>query len=107
MFAGIFVGIAFIMSFAIGLGGFDDDQEAQIYETIGAQLPPAAVVMVGNAPGFYYHTGLSAVSIPNESIPILLEAASAYHVTYLVLDENRPRPLISLYEYPTQSPQIL
>jgi hypothetical protein len=107
MFAGIFVGIAFIMSFAIGLGGFDDDQEAQIYEAIGARLPPDAVVMVGNAPGFYYHTGLSAVSIPNEPIPILLEAASAYHVTYLVLDVNRPRPLISLYEDPTQSPQIL
>jgi hypothetical protein len=107
MFAGIFEGIAFIMSFAIVQGGFDDDQEAQIYEAIGARLPPDAVVLVGNAPGFYYHTGLSAVSIPNEPIPILLEAACAYHVTYLVLDVNRPRPLISLYEDPTQSPQIL
>ena len=54
--------------------------------------------MVGNAPGFYYHTGLSAISIPNEPTEIMLQAAEAYGVTHLLLDSDRPQPLAALYD---------
>jgi hypothetical protein len=98
LFSGIFVGIAFVLSLFVGLSRSDTDQLAQIYEEIGEQLPPEAVVMVGDAPGFYYHTGITAVSIPNESLDVLLQAAARYRVTYLVLDVNHPAPLTYLYD---------
>lgn len=107
LFSIIFVVVAFVMSLFVGLARSDAaDQLAQIYETIGTQLPPEAVVMVGDAPGFYYHTGLTAVSIPNEPISILLAAAYQYHAGYLVLDANHPQPLNELYQGTAESPQI-
>ena len=98
LFSIIFVVIAFILSFFVGISRADTDQLPQIYEAIGRQLPPDAVVMVGDAPSFYYHTGLTAVSIPNEPIDVLLKAAAQYDVTFLVLDANHPKPLTHIYE---------
>jgi 4-amino-4-deoxy-L-arabinose transferase-like glycosyltransferase len=98
LFSIIFVVIAFVLSFFIGLARADSDQLGQIYEAIGSQLPPDAVVMVGDAPGFYYHTGITAVSIPNEPIDVLLQAAAQYGVTFLVLDINHPKPLAEIFE---------
>ena len=97
LFSIIFVVIAFILSFFIGLARADTDQLAQIYEAIGRQLPPDAGVMVGDAPGFYYHTGLTAVTIPNEPIETMLAVAARYQVSYLVLDPDHPAPLATLY----------
>ena len=71
--------------------------ETAVYEQIGADLPADAVVMSGNAPGFYYHTDLKSVSVPNEPPDVLLSAAEAYHVTHLALDINHPLPLDALY----------
>jgi hypothetical protein len=106
IFAGLFVTVAIIISLAVGRNGVGNDQEAQVYAAIGKRLPPDAVVMAGDAPGFYYHTGLTAVSLANEPLPILLEATIVYHVTYLVLDVNHPRPLAELYADPALSPHF-
>ena len=54
--------------------------------------------MVGNAPGFYYHTGLSAITIPNEPPDVLLAVAQRYGVTHLLLDKDTPLPLRDLYQ---------
>jgi len=106
IFAGLFVGIAFVVSFAVGLMRTSSSQEAALYQEIAAILPDTAVVMVGNAPGFYYHTGLPAISVPNESVEVLLQAANQYHVTHLILDQDRPQPLAALYENVARYPQI-
>ena len=105
---GDFCGIAFVLSLFVGLARGDaDEQLAQIYEEIGEQLPPEAVVMVGDAPGFYYHTGVTAVSIPNEPIPVLLEAADQFSVGYLLLDAGHPQPLDALYLGEGESERIV
>lgn len=78
-------------------------EEAAVYEEIGATLPQDAVVMTGDPPGWYYHTGIRAVVTPNEAVDVLVEAAARYGVDYLLLDEHRPAPLIEFYEGRTGS----
>lgn len=59
---------------------------------------PNPIVMVGNPPAFYYHTGLQAIAVPNENAGRVLEAAHKYGARFLVLDQNRPAPLADLYD---------
>lgn len=106
IFAGLFVSVAFLMSFALGLMRSPDDSESAIYKQIGAVLPSTAVVMAGNAPGFHYHTNLAAVSVPNEPLNVVVEAAGRYRVAYLVLDADHPHSLADLYQGYVQSPSI-
>ena len=54
-------------------------------------------VMVGNPPAFWYHTGHSAVVVPNGGVDTLLKVADRYEVDYVVLDQNRPQGLADLY----------
>ena len=98
LFTGLFIGVALVMSLVVGLARGSADIVAMLYPEVGTLLPDDAVVMVGNAPGFYYHTGLSAYSIPNEPLETVLAAAARYHITHLILDENRPLPLADLYQ---------
>ena len=98
IFAMGFVGLALFLSLGIGLARNDTLDEGAIYASMQTQLPETAVVMVGNPPSFYYHTKLAAVSVPNEPLPILLQAAEQYQVTHLILDANRPRPLATVYQ---------
>ncbi|MGH2538153.1 MAG: hypothetical protein ACRDHL_12220, partial [Candidatus Promineifilaceae bacterium] len=67
------------------------------YERIGRSLPAGAVVLVGNAPALNYHTGLAALSLPNEPISGVLAVADRYGVSHLALNPNRPAPLADLY----------
>jgi hypothetical protein len=106
VFAGLFVAVGFVISLAVGLMRTSSHLEADLYQEIGEILPDTAVVMVGNAPGFHYHTGLPAISVPNEPVEVLLQAANKYHVTHLILDKDRPLPLAALYEDVTLYPQI-
>jgi hypothetical protein len=64
------------------------------------------IVMVGNPPAFYYHTGLRAVAVPNENVERTLQAAEKYGASYLVLDHNRPAPLNALYAGEESSPAL-
>jgi hypothetical protein len=61
-------------------------------------VPASTVVMVGNPPGFWYHTHRAAVVVPNGDADTLLEVCARYHVGYVVLDENRPHALAGVYE---------
>lgn len=74
-----------------------------VYQEVGAWLDTqdvldTTVVMVNNPPGFYYHTGMSSVAVPNGSVDILLDVCARYAVDYVVLDSNHPLPLVSLYQ---------
>jgi hypothetical protein len=82
-----------------------------VYREIGAWLnargvPDKSIVMVGNPPGFYYHTGVPAVVVPNGNLETLLEVCGRYEVNYLVLDSNRPVPLVALYEGRVAHPRL-
>jgi hypothetical protein len=97
LFGGLFVGVAMVMSVSLGIIRTPELSETAVFKQIGAQLPDDAVVLVGDAPGFYYHTKLSALSVPNEPPKVLIQIANRYHITHLILDSNRPIPLDALY----------
>lgn len=106
VYATMAIFLAFGLTFLVGLSRGVGDHEAAALRQVGRLLPSGAVVMAGNVPGLHYHTGLAAVSVPNEAPQILLQAAHQYGVTYLILDENRPRPLDDLYQGAVTLPQL-
>jgi hypothetical protein len=75
-----------------------DSAMVLVGEWLETRSKDAPVVMVGNPPAFYYHTGLLAVVIPNENVQQMLSAAQKYGVRYLILDRNYPAPLNDLYQ---------
>jgi hypothetical protein len=105
VFAAGLVGIAVLFTLLAlwrsGVLNGDWNQRDQEYETIGEWLADAGLedstVMVGNAPGFTWHTGQPAIAIPNDPLDIVLTVAGRYGADYLVLDETRPRPTDGLY----------
>ena len=103
-FAALFVVVAFVISATLFYARADAGLEAAIYAEVKGILPETAVVMAGNAPGFYYHTGLPSLSIPNEPIPVLQMAVNRYGVTHLLLDADHPLPLTDLYAQQTVPP---
>jgi hypothetical protein len=96
-FAALFVVVAFAISATLFYARADSTLEAEVYVEVGEMVGETAVIMAGNAPGVYYHTGLPALSIPNEPIPVLQEAAARYGATHLLLDADHPLPLNELY----------
>jgi hypothetical protein len=83
-----------------------------VYREIGTWLDTNSLsadmtVMVGNPPGFYYHTRISSVVVPNDDVDMLLDVCERYGVDYLVLDPNRPAPLKTLYEGQVVSPHLV
>jgi hypothetical protein len=103
-FAALFVVVAFVISATLFYLRADSGLEAEVYVEVGEILPETAVIMAGNAPGVYYHTGLPALSIPNEPILVLQEAAARYGVTHLLLDADHPLPLADLYAQQAAQP---
>ncbi len=82
------------------LGGWREADEA--YREIGQWLdmhavPDSTTVMVSNPPAFWYYTHRHTVVVPNGEIETLLAVAERYDVGYVVLDVNRPRPLVEPY----------
>jgi hypothetical protein len=82
-----------------------------VYGRIGAWMDANGVstetiVMVNNPPGFYYHTGMSSVVVPNGDVETLLVVADRYKVVYVVLDRNRPSGLAELYAGNERHPRL-
>ena len=81
------------------------------YREAGAWLdahdvPDDTVIMVGNPPGFWYHTHRPAVVVPNGDVEALLAVADRYGVRYVLLDRNRPAPLAGLYTGEASHPRL-
>jgi hypothetical protein len=106
IFAGIFIALAFALSLGISIPRLVPVEDPELFHRIGDILPKDAVVMIGNAPALYYYTGLTALSVPNEPIDIVLQAAERYGVTHLVLNENRPLPLDDIYSGRVVHPRL-
>lgn len=99
MFSALFLLVALIITMATS--GNTPDLDAELVAQIDAVLPPTAVVVAGNAPGFYYHTGRPSLSVPNESTAVFAQLAADFGATHLVLDHNHPQPLADLYQSET------
>jgi hypothetical protein len=86
------------------------NQRDQVYADIAAWLgenaPPEATVMVGNPPGFYYFSHRPNVVVPNEDIDTVLQACDRYDVEFVILDQNRPRPLREVYSGEASSARL-
>lgn len=106
LFTAVFVLMVYVVTLAVAGGQPLAAVEAAVYTEVAAVLPAAAVVMVGTAPDFYYHTGLRAVAVPNEPPDVLLTIARRYGVSYLLLDAERPPVLNDLYSGAGQYPQL-
>jgi hypothetical protein len=99
VYAGILVVVAFGLSLLVGLSREPGVvvSEAEVYGEIKDLLPETAVVFTGDAPAFYYHTALPALSAPNESPAVLLQMAQRYGATHLLLDSSPPPALAMVY----------
>ncbi|HLE13413.1 MAG TPA: hypothetical protein VI776_01595 [Anaerolineales bacterium] len=69
-------------------------------ELEGEGIPPEAIVMVNNPPGYYSATGRSAIPVPIGGQAETLAAAQRYKAGYLLLERNHPGGLDSLYQKP-------
>ena len=66
-----------------------------------------SVIMVGNAPGFTWHTGHMAIAVPNEPLELILAVADRYEARFLVLDDARPRTTDDLYAGTVDHPRLV
>lgn len=73
------------------------NDNAVFYRELRDDLPADAVVMVNDPAAFYYHTGLSAVVVPNNPPPSIVQIAERYGVTHVILDVNRTEPMDGLF----------
>ena len=105
-FSVLFVVIAFVVGFAISWPRTRSNENGEILGEIGERLPKDAIVFAGNAPALNYYTGLAALSVPNEPANTIVRAAKKFGGTYLILDENRPLPLVDLYHGNETNPDI-
>jgi hypothetical protein len=105
-FSAMFVIIAFLLSFVISWPRSQIREDSDLFRQIANDLPEDAVVMAGNAPSVHYHTGRAAINVPNEPPDVLVEVAERYGASYLILDENRPQPLVDLYHGKENHPGI-
>ncbi|MGD2205747.1 MAG: glycosyltransferase family 39 protein [Anaerolineae bacterium] len=80
---------------------------AEIGQWLDDQGAAEATVMVGNAPGFTWHTGHPAIAVPNEPLDTVLSVADDYAVRYLLLDSTRPRFTDALYDGQINHPQLV
>ena len=79
---------------------------AEIGLWLDEQDAEQAIVMVGNAPGFSWHTGHLALAIPNEPLDIIVDVAGRYGARYVVLDGARPRTTDALYRGEAEHPEL-
>jgi hypothetical protein len=115
VFSGGLIGLAVLVT-ALALGragvytGAWNDRDrgyAEIASWLREQDAEQSVVMVGNAPGFTWHTGSAAIAVPNEQLETILEVAGGYGAQYLVLDSARPRTTDRLYAGEVASPGLI
>jgi 4-amino-4-deoxy-L-arabinose transferase-like glycosyltransferase len=87
------------------------NEREQEYATISNWLldkaaAPDVIVMVGDAPGFAWHTGHLAIAVPNNPLDTVVDVARRYGARYVVLDSTRPRTTDSLYTGQISHPSL-
>jgi hypothetical protein len=97
----------------IGNGGYESwDQESTTYSQIDQFLVSQGVnnsdtIMVSNPPGFFLASGNPSIAVPYGDRNTILNLASRYNVTYLVLEEGSvPVGLLSVYDDPENQGEL-
>ena len=62
-----------------------------------SKISEDTIIMVGDPPSFWYHSGRYAVVVPNEDVATLREVVERHRVEYILLDRDHPVPLTALY----------
>ena len=106
IFSGLFIIMALLFTFFVSQVRLSPDEDPDAYRQVGAVVPSSSVIMAGNAPALHYYTGLPAISVPNEPVGIVVQAADRYGVTHVMLNENRPRPLADFYQGAEKHPRL-
>ena len=75
---------------------------AQTYMEVASSITANRedLVAINNPPGFFAHSQMSAVAIPNGTFETLRGVVDAYAVEWVVLEANHPAGLDSLYTAP-------
>jgi len=115
VFAAGLVGLAALVSlFALWragvlTGGWNerDQRYTQIGDWLAGEGADGAVVMVGDTPGFTWHTGQRSIAIPNNPLDTVLDVADHYGARYLVLDQTRTRTTDALYAGEMSHPRLV
>jgi len=112
--AGLVALAVLVMAFALWKAGLfngewnqRDLDYAELGDWLADQEAAQAVVMVGDAPGFTWHTGHIAIAVPNEPLETILAVAGRYGARYLVLDDARPRTTDELYAGRMSDPRLI
>ncbi|NDJ85958.1 MAG: hypothetical protein GYB66_08740 [Chloroflexi bacterium] len=77
------------------------------YDDRTQHLPDDAVIMVNNPAGWYYHTGLWGVTLPEAPLERVPEIAGRFCVTHLVIDQNVTESFKPLIEGNIAPPSFL
>jgi hypothetical protein len=105
-FSTLFIILALILGIFVSLSRARPGTDADILRQVQELVPEDSIIMAGNAPAVYYHTDLPSLSVPNEQVETVYEAASRYGVTHLLLDEDTPAPLEGLYNGEISDPRF-
>ncbi|MGB7339771.1 MAG: glycosyltransferase family 39 protein [Phototrophicaceae bacterium] len=81
-----FLAIAIVLSVQISSRNTVDDDSVVL--ALQAVIAPNTRVMLNDPSRLYYYTGISGVTIPNETPEIALEIAHIYDIDYLLLEDN-------------------
>jgi hypothetical protein len=106
IFSGLFILVAVIMTLFLAQSRLKPDTDPELYLQVGEMVSPSSVVMVGNAPALHYYSGLPAITVPNEAVDSVLDAADRFGVTHVLLNQNRPLPLEDIYQGKISHPRL-
>jgi hypothetical protein len=107
LFALMFGVVIFIVSPIVSGSQPLRQDEGELLAEIGETLPENARIMGGNPPMIFYHTGLSAITLPNEPLDVVLRAANDFGITYLLLDMDHPEILSDLWIGKSNNPHFV
>jgi hypothetical protein len=65
------------------------------------------VMMVSDPPDYYLATGQPAIALPDQDIPVMLQAADRYHATFLLLESLHSRAQDALWSGSEHSPRLV
>jgi hypothetical protein len=69
----------------------------EVHQTILQRDATAGLIAINNPPGFFHVSGMQAVVIPDGDIQALKQVVDEFGVAWVVLDQNHPDKLESLY----------
>lgn len=96
-FSVLFIMLALVLGIYVSQSRAVANEDPDVFRQIAEELPVGSIVMAGNAPAVNYHTKLPSLSVPNEPVDVVIQAANRYGVTHLLLDNDAPAPLKDLY----------